>query len=795
MSISYRCRRFAGRSVLFSSLLALSSALCTAQSDDIWRLFDTHLSRYPLFDRFYFEDSLRGYAYYGFSSVAYAMGITTDGGRTWLPGDNGPVPRFTFGDVAVGLNGRITKDGGKTWSSLNPKDADTLLTVTTAYGGYAASARHYAATIIGGQTFRDPFGVIGDYRIAWTNDGGETWQTADSAGLVTDGSSTRYELLPRAGFGPFPGTKPTRWNFIAGYVDTTHLLVVRSTADSVKSPEYYLGTIDLGAGTATWHPLPFWKTISPGSADRVHLISVVSPDLIVAYDLGNPDGHYLWKSRDMGATWTYESGSLPLPDTRFVNDTVWVNGNGYTTDGGKSWTVWPSHRRFYLYGQVTVAYHTTFYPVTMERMLIGEAPLVALSTDGGETWERNAPAFPIQSMIGRDGLIIESRGKHCIRRSTDDGETWVELGTRSGELPDRMIRVSNLSWYDTATSPDRAFGTALIMDETDETHFAAIETTDGGLTWTERGRLDGVGPMQFVRSASGAGRVGFVNGWYGMFKSTDQGITWTRLYDWNNNPPPVIHMFDDLRGLRIDSTLAQTTDGAMTWTQIELPTKIKKSFALPAAIGESDIRVPVLGRNDAVYLVSSSNAGARWNVKALPGAKGMEGPWMWLDADRVYANPPGSLYYSDDGGESFDSIQTFADRGGDPLTQYHELVGRDSRYFYFDLNPIGFGRRLITPEPTTGVTISRDTENGLTLREISSANGTVRLTYTAARSSSLTLEVFDLTGGRVLERKVEANPGTSGMIELHAGDGPSGNYLLRLSSGDASVTRLFRHAR
>ncbi|XRQ05567.1 cellulose binding domain-containing protein [Actinomadura welshii] len=204
--------------------------------------------------------------------------------------------------------------------------------------------------------------------------------------------------------------------------------------------------------------------------------------------LGTPEGNGLWRSTDRGATWA-EVGSFPNP-------------GDYSDDPGDA-TGYGSHRPGVVWVTFDESTGTAGAPTgTIYAGVADKENTVYRSTDAGATWER-VPGQPT-GYIAHKGVLDATN--HVLYIATSDtagpydgakGDVW-KLDTQSGE----WTQISPVP----SSSSDAYFGYS-------------------GLT------ID--------RQAPGTLMVATQISWWPdtiMWRSTDGGATWTRIWDWTSYP-------------------------------------------------------------------------------------------------------------------------------------------------------------------------------------------------------------------------------------------------------------------
>ena len=310
----------------------------------------------------------------------------------------------------------------------------------------------------------------------------------------------------------------------------------------------------------------------------VHDISVDPGSGTVLAAAGSPwYGPAVWRSDDLGDTWTHSSEGLGYGDDGPPVKTVWSVTAGLdgiyagvepaglfrSTDGGRTWAhvrglrEHPSRPRWEP-GAGGLILHTIIpHPTDAARMWVGISAVGVFETrDGGATWEtRNRGVradfhperFPEfgqcvhKLVLAADGNELLYQQNHCgVYRSTDGGLAWQEI---TGSLP------SQFGFAMTAHPRDPRTAWTIPLTEPEMGRFmpdasaAVWRTHDGGDTWIRSG--DGLPQhnafVGVLREAMAVDRLDPAGVYFGtstgqLYGSTDEGRTWRRLAD---NLPPI----------------------------------------------------------------------------------------------------------------------------------------------------------------------------------------------------------------------------------------------------------------
>lgn len=278
-----------------------------------------------------------------------------------------------------------------------------------------------------------------------------------------------------------------------------------------------------------------------------------------------------WRRVNPSHNGHYQSISFPTPDTGFAVSTP----NNFTdpetnflrtTNGGDTWTV----SKVQGVRATDVKFLTTKRGYAIGHDLSCSCGMIASSTDGGSNW---APVtFPdITSLnsiaFATPNIAVVSGTKSTILRSTDGGNNWTPIkidATVEAGLGRIMF-----------TSP--TVGYMMGISTAVGVRYLVYKTTDAGLTWSKV--LDG-GPgtngptyqsMDFVSS-----EIGYVTGRHNgkaIYKTTDGGAHWTRIYDPQDGDAMTVLAGVDFMTEQLgyvcgsDGSIMKTVDGGQNWTQ------------------------------------------------------------------------------------------------------------------------------------------------------------------------------------------------------------------------------------
>lgn len=336
-----------------------------------------------------------------------------------------------------------------------------------------------------------------------------------------------------------------------------------------------------------------WTLTNSGQGSSNYMTAIQFLDTEVGYASCAGGGKVL-KSTDGGLTWQNVGPDqlVLVNDLHFYNDQVGVGvGSGgrviRTTDGGATWDSIPSNTTYSMndldvQGDVMVA--------------CGWWGRTIRSTDAGLTWteiqaglveHRSVSLLPDGTgLLGTDGRIL---------RTHDMGLTWALLVEGTWHT-----RINKVSFMDADT------GVAIGWATTGGFEGGLLRTTDGGRHWRKAGggglgvhlspegngclggssgafartangfasSIPGNGPNMAIRctwsfdAATHLVGGGYVNG--GIYRTTNSGISWTRVLDQGNIVISDLYFVNDLLGFAVgeDGNSHRTTDGGLTWHDI-----------------------------------------------------------------------------------------------------------------------------------------------------------------------------------------------------------------------------------
>ncbi|HEX8328411.1 MAG TPA: T9SS type A sorting domain-containing protein [Hymenobacter sp.] len=355
-----------------------------------------------------------------------------------------------------------------------------------------------------------------------------------------------------------------------------------------------------------------------------------------------------------------------------------------------------------------------------------------------------------------------------ILRTTNGGQSWVKVSTASQFVANQGGFCNFVHMFDA--------NEGVSVGDPTNGYFEILRTTDGGVTWT---RIPSANiPAPFTGEAALVGSY-FVRGntmWFGgastaavqerVFKSVDRGVTWTV-----STPTPLtenlthIAFKDDLNGIayntkatgtvRTAANYIRTTDGGATWATF----------------------TPVNTTNGSFFLN---------DIDAVNGVYYSAGPRF----------PQGATQVAEDFGSSFST-------DGVNWTNMTISSGRRAGYFFsIDLIPgatagttVGYGGLLTDGNGAGGVfKFSRTptaTRNAELQRELSvypnpSATGLFKVEFGGGLKAGAQLSVVDVLGRRVQAQTLTATTIGAKSINLDLSNEKVGVYTLQIRT-DAGI--------
>jgi photosystem II stability/assembly factor-like uncharacterized protein len=322
-----------------------------------------------------------------------------------------------------------------------------------------------------------------------------------------------------------------------------------------------------------------WRVSGPTCEGwPVHDISVDRATGAILAASGNPwYGPAVWRSDDLGETWTHSSEGITYGDDGPAVKTVWNVTAGIdglyagvepaglfkSADGGRTWAHVAGLREHpsqpeWVPGAGGLMVHTIVpHPVDASRMWVGISAAGVFETrDGGATWEtRNkgvrADFNPVQYpefgqcvhkfVMAADGNERLYQQNHCgVYRTSNGGRDWDEI---TGDLP------SQFGFAMAAHPRDPLTAWNIPLTEPEAGRFmpdgkaAVWRTNDGGDSWIRSG--DGLPQhdafLGVLREAMAVDRLDPVGVYFGtstgqLYGSADEGRTWGMIAD---HLPPI----------------------------------------------------------------------------------------------------------------------------------------------------------------------------------------------------------------------------------------------------------------
>ncbi|HEY1496748.1 MAG TPA: SBBP repeat-containing protein, partial [Candidatus Solibacter sp.] len=261
-------------------------------------------------------------------------------------------------------------------------------------------------------------------------------------------------------------------------------------------------------------------------------------------------------SVDSGGSWQ-PLGNLPqgTPVTLAAGTSAWYAGGSggifKSTDGGATWTLSLGGAAAALV-VMDPSRESTVYAIF-------DGSIVK-TVDAGLTWAPTGSAMRSDSMavdpFFPDHIFTLKVGTGSFR-SFDGGQSWTQYSTRAPHPEDQCQSGVAPFAFDRVTP-----GVAYMAD-----HCNLFRSTDAGVSWSIVAT-----PFELTFGAMATTKSGalYVVGEDGLYRSGDQGSTWTRLLASGFAAGPRLVTVDPARSPVIVTDTMRSADGGITWAPLAL---------------------------------------------------------------------------------------------------------------------------------------------------------------------------------------------------------------------------------
>ncbi|MCH7761608.1 T9SS type A sorting domain-containing protein [candidate division TA06 bacterium] len=296
------------------------------------------------------------------------------------------------------------------------------------------------------------------------------------------------------------------------------------------------------------------------------------------------------------------------------------------------------------------------------------------STNWGASWDTTGSllnVYNVHSLLqGSDSALYEGTSINGdVFRSTDWGVSWQNTGDLVNAFNVfSLIESNDGSLYAGIDSPD--------------TGKVVFKSTNGGASWDTTGDLD-VARLVYCLIQGSDGSLYAGTGFYlprAVFKSTDSGFTWTKVWDSPaGNVQALLEGFDgSLFAGTAGGFIFKSTDGGLTWIDMG---RVDPPSGILSFLQASDSTIYAGGDQ---YIFKSTNWGVTW-VQTEPLPAGWVEDMIEGTDGHLYSglSNPGGVYKSAyfDSGYLISSIFDTGDWG--------------TIYGVMDWNEILFGQSLV----------------------------------------------------------------------------------------------------
>jgi photosystem II stability/assembly factor-like uncharacterized protein len=292
----------------------------------------------------------------------------------------------------------------------------------------------------------------------------------------------------------------------------------------------------------------------------------------------------------------------------------------------------------------------------------------------------------------RSGTFLVGAAAGGVWKTTDGGDTWqptmdkesaIAIGSLAFDHSDPNIVYAG-------TGENYPSSATLLINTPTYLGDGIFKSTDEGLTWTHMG-LDVAGAVSKVavhrqKPATVYAAVAKQNG--GFFRSTDAGATWTQtamgdLYDLAVNPQNSDELY-----IAHSNSIRRSTDGGLTFTTvnngISTAAGVRFSVSISASSPSTLYVLAARGAGDEnqeiAEIYKTTNRGDSWQLRTTLGEQFFNNQGIYDNFIAVHPTNPDivlaggiDVYRTDDGGSSWENT-TRVYTGGDVHPDQHTAV-------------------------------------------------------------------------------------------------------------------------
>ncbi len=259
------------------------------------------------------------------------------------------------------------------------------------------------------------------------------------------------------------------------------------------------------------------------------------------------------------------------------------------------------------------------------------------SLDDGATWSRSDPDAKDTVMVGvsRNEEFLFARSLYALYCSADNGAHWIQLDPG----------VENPAFYSFNAVGNRLFA----MNNED----GLFRSPDNGMTWTRDSSFFNERNTSFVSDILPLGNALFAATVHGVYRSGDQGATWNGV-NTGLGSGPALAMAEFGPGRLLTAThegLYATRDSGSHWTYLSSKAKFKSIPNMVFALGQFAITVL---EHDQLF--RSSDLGNTWE-KWTPWPGGKFSGFSVVGGDLFLNSDTGGFFRSQDSGRTWQSMK------------------------------------------------------------------------------------------------------------------------------------------